>query len=65
MIVELALIIVIIIVVITEFIKYTIVPYYNDMNEVRYDCHYAKEAFDEKDLYIRTDVDPQLQLRYW
>jgi len=64
---EIAIIIVIIILVVTEFLKYTsffgIAPYLSK-KDIYDDCQYAKEAFYERDLYKRN-IDDRYKLRFW
>lgn len=64
MILELALIILIIIMAVTEFFKYTnifgLMSYVN-MNEIQNDCYYARELFNENDLYKRN-IDDRIKL---
>lgn len=66
MIIELSLIVVMSIVVFTEFLKYTnlfsLASYVNKKN-IYNDRHCIKEAFYENDLYKRF-VDDRYQLRY-
>jgi hypothetical protein len=68
MIIELALTIIIIIVVFTEFIKHTklfsFATTYKNKKNIHDDCQYAKEAFHENDLYKRG-VNDRYNLRYW
>lgn len=67
MVIELALIILIIIMAFTEFLKYTnflgLMPYNNDY-EIQQDCYYDVDAFSEDNLYGRV-IDEKKRLRYW
>ena len=67
MLIELALIILIIIMAVTELFKYTNIfglMHYGDLYEIQQDCQCSKESFNENDLY-RRDLDARTQLRYW
>jgi len=67
MIIELALVILIIIMAVTEFLKYSnflgLIPYDN-VYEIQQDCQCVREAFSEDELYKRN-VDEKKHLRYW
>ena len=50
MIVEVALIIVILIIVVSEFVKYNISPYYKRLS-IHRDCKKSRESFEENNLF--------------
>ena len=67
MVIELALIILIVIIAVTELFKYTNIfglMFYENVYEIQQDCQCSKEAFNEDDLYKRN-IDDRTQLRYW
>lgn len=62
MLIEIALTIVIIIVIVTEFLKYAVFPYFTE-KEIYNDCLYA-ESFKEDELF-KYGINNDYSLRYW
>ena len=63
MLIELAITIIIIIVIVTEFLKYAVLPYFTE-NEIYDDCLYAQESFRENELF-KYNINNDYSLRYW